>query len=83
MACAELAKTRRAVALGNEIQAVRSILKFAYEEGIIPTPVRFGTAFKKPSAKVLRVEQARHGSRDLPADSILTLIDAADVISRR
>lgn len=76
---AELPKTRRAVALGNEIQAVRSILKFAYEEGIIPTPVRFGTAFKKPSAKVLRVEQARHGSRDLPAGSIRPLIDAADV----
>jgi integrase len=76
---AELAKTRRAVALGNEIQAVRSILKFAYEEGIIATPVRFGTAFKKPSAKVLRVEHARHGARDLPAESIRTLIDAADV----
>lgn len=58
---------------------MRSILKFAYEEGIIATPVRFGTAFKKPSAKVLRVEQARHGARDFPAESIRTLIDAADV----
>ena len=76
---AELAKTRRAVALGNEIQQVRSILKFAYEEGLIATPVRFGTAFKKPSAKVLRVEQARHGSRDFPAESIRVLIEVADV----
>jgi hypothetical protein len=75
----KLAKTRRAVALGNEIQQVRSILKFAYDEGIIATPVRFGTAFKKPSAKVLRIEQARHGARDFPAESIRALIDAADV----
>jgi integrase len=74
----ELAKTRRAIALGNEIQQVRSILKFAYEEGYIAVPVRFGTAFKKPSAKTVRVELARHGTRDLPAESIRTLLDAAE-----
>lgn len=75
----QLAKTRRAVALGNEIQQVRSILKFAYDEGYIPAPIRFGTAFKKPSAKALRIERARHGARDLQAEEIRTLIDAADV----
>ena len=31
----DLAKTRRAVSLGNEIQQVRSTLKFTFDEGII------------------------------------------------
>lgn len=75
----KLAKSRWAVALGNEIQAVRSILKFAYDDGFIAAPIRFGTAFKKPSAKTLRIEGARHGARDLRAEEIATLLDAADV----
>ncbi|HEY0982230.1 tyrosine-type recombinase/integrase, partial [Schlesneria sp.] len=75
----KLAKTRRAVSLGNEIQQVRSILKFAYDEGLIASSIRFGAAFKKPSAKTLRIEGARHGARDLSSEEIRTLLDAADV----
>lgn len=75
----KIAKTRGAVAIGNEVQQVRSILKFAYDEGYIAAPVRFGTAFNKPSAKSMRLERARHGSRDLTSDQIQTVFKEADV----
>jgi hypothetical protein len=47
----ELAKTRRAVSLGNEIQQVRSILKFACDERFIAAPMRFGTPSKSRRPK--------------------------------
>ena len=58
-----LAKQYSAVRLANEVQRVRTIFKFAYESGLIDRPVRFGPAFKKPSAKVLRLERAKEGLR--------------------
>ena len=39
---ASLAKGRGPVWLRNEMQRVRSIFKFAFDEGLILTPVRFG-----------------------------------------
>lgn len=44
---AEISKTRGHVALGNEIQRVRTIFKYAYEAELIDKPVRFGPDFKK------------------------------------
>lgn len=35
----DLAKTRHLVALGKETMRVRSVFKFAYDEGLIPTAV--------------------------------------------
>ncbi|MFN0035516.1 MAG: tyrosine-type recombinase/integrase [Saprospiraceae bacterium] len=75
----KLAKTKGPVALGVEIQRIRSIFKWGYEDGILDNPVRFGTGFKKPSAKTLRIDSASRGARDLQADEIRKLIDAADV----
>jgi integrase len=42
------------VALGNLIQRVRGVFKFAFEAELIPTPIRFGPHFQRPSRKVLR-----------------------------
>jgi integrase len=75
----ELAKTRGPVALGIEIQKIRSVFKFAFEDGIIDAPIRFGTGFAKPSAKVLRIERAKKGARDLQADQIRALIEKAGI----
>jgi integrase len=75
----KLAKTRGATALGNEIQRVRSYFRWAYDDGLIDKPVRFGSAFKKPSAKTIRIERAKIGSRDLGAAEIQTLMDAANI----
>jgi integrase len=74
---AELAKTRGPVALGNEIQRVRTVFKYAYDVGLIDRPVRFGPMFTKPSRKTMR--QARHarGPRMFEAHEIRAMVDAA------
>src|SRR5262249_51965411 len=56
-----LARKWGPVALGNEIQRVRSVFKFAYEAGLIGQPMRFGPGFKRPSKKVLRLQRANKG----------------------
>jgi hypothetical protein len=42
---AVLTKTRKAVALGNEIQRVRSVFAFAFKDRLITSPVNFGASF--------------------------------------
>lgn len=52
-----LGKTRKAVSLRNEMQRVRSVFKFAYDNGFVEAPVRFGTEFDKPKVKQVRKEK--------------------------
>lgn len=64
-----LAKARGPVSLGNEIQRVRTLFKFAFEDGLIDRPMKFGTGFKKPTRKVIRAARHASGSRVIePAD---------------
>jgi integrase len=66
------------VRLGNQIQSVRSVFKFAYESDLIDRPMRFGPSFKKPSAKTLRLHRAKVGPKLFTADEIRRMLDAAD-----
>jgi integrase len=75
----ELARKRGPVTLGIEIQRIRSVFLFAYKDGIIDNPIRFGEGFNKPSAKTLRIERAKKGARDLQADQIRAIIDKATI----
>jgi integrase len=72
-----LSQIRGPGSLGNEIQKIRSVFKFAFDEGIIDTPIRYGEGFNKPSRKVVRIARAKKGRRDLHADQIRTIIDSA------
>jgi integrase len=66
---ASLAKTRGPVALGNEIQRVRTMLRFADKTKLIPAPVDYGDEFQKPSAKKILEARNAAGSRMMePAD---------------
>jgi integrase len=76
---ASIATTRGPVALGNEIQRVRIVFKYGYDEGLIVQPMRYGASFKRPSNKVLRLERARKGPKLFEAAGLLKLITAADV----
>jgi integrase len=76
---ATFAKTRGPVALGNEIQRVRVILKYAYDAELIDRPVRVGPTFKKPSKKVLRLDRAKRGSKMLEPADLHRLIEGADI----
>ena len=74
-----IVKTRGPVALGNEVQRIRTVFKYAYDEGLIAQPVRYGAGFKRPSNKVLRLERAKKGLRLFEAADTLRLIYAADL----
>jgi len=58
-----LAKKQGPVSLGNEIQRVRTLFKFAYDEGLIDRPIRYGQSFRKPSRKTIRLARAANGRR--------------------
>jgi len=79
---AAMAKHLGPVALGNEIQRVRSVFKFGYDAGLIDKPVRYGPAFRRPSAKTLRLNRAKHGSRLLELEELLAILDAASPMAR-
>jgi integrase len=70
------------VTLANMIQRIRTLFKFAWDEGIIEKPVRFGSVFKKPSRKVVR--RARHaaGEKMFEAAEVRKLLDVASVPMR-
>ncbi len=76
---AAIAKEWGPVRLGNEIQRVRSVFKYAYDSGLIDKPPRFGADFKKPSAKVLRQARAARGLRMFEREELLAVLDAATV----
>jgi integrase len=67
------------VRLGNVIQRVRSVFKYALDADLVDRPVRFGPDFKRPSAKTLRLHRAAGGAKLFTADEVRRLLDAADV----
>ncbi len=62
---------------GNEIGRARVLFKFAYDEGFIDHPIRYGQGFKRPSRKTLRQVRAAKGSRMFEAAELRTILDAA------
>lgn len=74
---ASLAKTRGPVALGNEIQRVRSVFKYSYENGLVDKPIRYGSAFKKPSKKVIRKARNGIGERMFEPEEIRLILATA------
>jgi integrase len=67
------------VTLGNVIQRMRVMFKFAWDEGLISRPVRYGQSFKRPSRKVIRIDRAKKGPKLFTAEEIRRLLDTASV----
>lgn len=59
--------------LGNTIQYIRSMFKYAFDAELIDRAVRFGPGFKRPSKKTLRVHRARQGAKPFTADEVRRL----------
>ena len=74
---ADMTKTLGPVALGNAINRVRSIFKFAYEHRLIDRPVIYGQSFRRPSPKTLRVERAKKGVRLFEPGQVRLIMDNA------
>jgi integrase len=74
----EFAKTRGLVALGNQVQRVRVIFKYAYDAQLVDKPVRFGPDFKRPNRKSLRNVRQLNGSRMFEAEQLHNMLAATD-----
>ena len=48
---ASIAKTRGPVSLGNEIQRIRTLFKYAFDEGLIETPIRSARCSRSPTGR--------------------------------
>src|SRR5205085_1194852 len=63
--------------LGNVIQRIRVVFKFAADNGLVSRPVCYGQAFKRPSRKTVRLDRARKSPRLFAAEEIRNLLNAA------
>jgi integrase len=72
-----LAKRLGTVALGNNVQRIRSVFKHAYDCEMITAPVRFGPGFRRPSQKAVRLQRSKAGPKLFTAEEVRRLIDAA------
>lgn len=72
-----LAKNRSPVTLGNEIQRVRVVCKFAYDSMLVDRPVRYGPTFKRPKKATLRRERQKKGPRMFEAAELRRIVKAA------
>jgi integrase len=73
----KMVRTWGPVRVGNVIQRIRSVFKFAGDNGLTSRPVRYGQEFTRPSAKVLRLHRAKGGPRLFIADGIRAMLAAA------
>ncbi|MGE0755721.1 MAG: tyrosine-type recombinase/integrase [Pirellulaceae bacterium] len=64
--------------VGNEVQRIRVILGFAFSQGLIAKPVRFGE-FKRPSKSAFRRQRQAIGSRIIEPPQLGKVMTAADV----
>jgi integrase len=65
--------------LGNSVMFVRSIFKYAFEENHIPAPVRFGSGFKGPSKRAMRLARAAAGPKLFSREEIRRLLKVAEM----
>jgi integrase len=66
--------------LGNVINRMRVAFKFASDNGLIDRPVRYGSAFKRPSRKTLRIAKAKKGKNLFTAEEVRALAYGALVV---
>jgi integrase len=74
---ADMAERWGPVRLGNAITRVKSVFKYALDNGLTERPIRYGGEFKKPDKAVLRRHRAANGTKMLEADELRQLINAA------
>lgn len=65
------------VTLANEIQRVRTLFKFAYDAGLIESPIKFGPTFVKPSQRTLRLHRKQKGQQLFSPQEIKRMVCVA------
>jgi integrase len=65
------------VRLGNTITRVKTVFKWAFDNDYIQTPIKFGSAFKKPSAKTLRATRLAKGPKMFRPEELQAILKHA------
>jgi integrase len=74
----KMAKTLSPLSLGIEIQRTKSVFRFAYEDGLIDKPIRYGRQFDKPARKQITKEKNQRGQRMFEKAEIKKLLKKTD-----
>jgi integrase len=64
--------------LGKEVQRTRQVFKFGIDAGLIDKPVRFGPAFKRPAARIIRAHRQKNRPKMFEAAELRAIIEKAD-----
>lgn len=72
-----MAKTLGLTSIGNEINRVRIVFKYAYDEGMVDNPVRVGKQFRRPSKSVMRRQRQAKGPKMFTVEQARELIRQA------
>lgn len=75
---AKLAEKLGVTSLGNEVNRIRTILKYAFDQELIAKRVKFGQSFDRPSKKVQRKARNQAGPRMFTREELLLVLDALD-----
>lgn len=63
--------------ISNRIGRVRVLFRYLHESGVIPSPVKFGPDFCKPSAKSIRKHRSSQPKKLFKPDEIRALLEIA------
>ena len=74
---ATIAKKWGPVAIGNEVQRVRSLFKYGFESGLMERPMLFGPLFKKPKRRDIRLARQAAAPKFFDADEIRKMLESA------
>jgi integrase len=75
---ADIAKRCGPVRLGNEITRIKSVFKYAVDNGLIERSVRFGSEFRKPDKSVMRRHRADNGKKLFTVHELGLMLDVLD-----
>jgi integrase len=76
---ADFAKTRGPVSLTGDITRARVLFKWAFDEGLIETPMRYGQSFNRPSRKTIRLARAANGPRMFERAELWSILYGATI----
>jgi hypothetical protein len=75
---AELAERFGVSALTNEVNRIRIVFKYVFDQRLIPQPVQFRQSFDRPSKKLRRRVCNDAGPRMFTREELLTILAALD-----
>ena len=73
----ELAEIHSPITLANDIQRVRCLFNWAYENDFLDRPMKYGDSFKKPSKKAQRRQRNNRPKKFFPAPQIQLMLEEA------